>query len=228
MKRAIVNIATRPGDQRGQHRLRKSIQQYAPEVDFYGFTNELQVGAPLHAEAPYAFKTFAIDMIRKRGYDKVMWLDAAVWAIKDISAVWDYLDDEPVLFQPTGHTVGTWTNDKCLAHFGKNRDEVMDMPMVWAGFQGINFNDPFARMYFDMYHRYGKAGDLFRGAWNNNTQSESADPRCRGHRHDQSVASLIVDKLGIKITDKEFAVYVGGDYGHRQDGNICFWSQGHE
>lgn len=227
MKRAIVNLATRPNDQRGQVRMRKSLEEHAPDVDLFLFTNEKQIGAPDHKDVPYGFKTFAIDYVRQRGYDQILWLDASIWAVADINPVWEYLKKNPIMFQQSGHMVGTWTNDLCLQSFGRNRDDAMDIRMIWAGFQGINFTDAFARIYFDMYHRYGKDGKLFRGAWNNNGKTESKDDRCEGHRHDQSVASLIVDKLSINITEEEFAVYVGGSYGHKEGGDICFWAQGH-
>jgi hypothetical protein len=226
MKKAIVNLATRPNDQRGQKRMEKSLKQHAPDVDLFLFTDERQIGAPDHRDVPYGFKTFAIDYVRDRGYDKILWLDASIWAVADITPVWDYLDEHPIMFQESGHMVGTWTNDRCLEAFNMSRDDAMDVRMIWAGFQGINFTDPFAKLYFDIYHKYGKDGMLFRGAWNNQGQTESADRRCEGHRHDQSVASLIVDKLNIKITEKQFAVYVGGPYGHKEGGEICFWAQG--
>jgi hypothetical protein len=51
----------------------------------------------------------------------------------------------------------------------------------------------------EFYTRWKKACDdgIFRGAWNNNTQTESKDPRCRGHRHDQVCAEIISHQLEI-------------------------------
>jgi hypothetical protein len=42
--------------------------------------------------------------------------------------------------------------------------------------------------------------DLFKGSWNNDNLTESQDARCLGSRHDQSILSLIVAKMGLDAT----------------------------
>lgn len=226
MKKAIVNLATRPNDKRGQHRLQQSIEMYAGDVDFFGFTNERQVGAPSHSDVPYGFKTFAIDYVRQRGYTQIAWLDAAVWLVDEIDHVWDYVSEHGILMQSTGHNCGNWSSDRQLEHFETSRDDAMNIEMRWAGFQFLDFSHAITNVYFKKYHQYSKEGTMLRGAWTNELGQESDDPRCMGTRHDQVVASFLGEKLKIPICRKEFAVYVGGDYGHKQGGDICFWSQG--
>jgi len=206
--------------------MRGSINQYEPDVDFFAFTSESQVGAKPHKDVPYGFKTYAVDMLRQKGYDQVLWMDASVWLIKGIGKIWEYISEHGVMCQPAGCWLGNWTNDRCLNHFGISRDEAMQIPMVLAGFQAFDFSHPITKMYFDQYHHYAKDGTLFRGNWTNELGEESDDTRCRGHRHDQSVASVLFHKLKMQICPVEFGVYVGGVYGHRQDGEICCWLQG--
>jgi len=50
-------------------------------------------------------------------------------------------------------------------------------------------------------HRLGNwATDtgLFKGKWHNRDRTESQDPRCEGHRHDQTCAELVARELGLQ------------------------------
>jgi hypothetical protein len=40
---------------------------------------------------------------------------------------------------------------------------------------------------------------IFNGNWNNSNNTESTDPRCMGHRHDQTCAELVAHKLAIPL-----------------------------
>ena len=62
----------------------------------------------------------------------------------------------------------------------------------------FDFRHPITSQFLDMWKECCKAG-LFRGAWKNDQKTESQEERCLGHRHDQTSAELIADKLGIKL-----------------------------
>ena len=56
-------------------------------------------------------------------------------------------------------------------------------------------------------------GVSFPGAWNNRNHVVSSDPRCRGHRHDQVVGSLLAHQMGYELDpgDEPFIAYYHGD-----------------
>ena len=74
--------------------------------DFHLFTDESQVGSPMHQDNPYAFKIYAIEEMKKRGYNQVLWIDCSVWAIKSIVPVFDLISADGYVCQEAGHVVG--------------------------------------------------------------------------------------------------------------------------
>ncbi len=201
-KNAIINIATGRYIG-GQKRLEKSLS--GMDVDFYGWTRESQVGAPPHSNNPYSFKTHAFRKIftHENKYDNVLWVDASVWAVKDVAPIFEHIQKHGYIMQEAGHMAGKWTNDRALMEFGITRDDAMNIPMYGnAGFLGLSITSGVAMEFLNRWHNASMAG-LFRGAWTNTNNSESMDERCAGHRHDMSLGSIIANDLGMD--------YVSGD-----------------
>ena len=70
---AVVCVATnRSGYIRGLRRLRESLNNHSPNITQLFWENILPGKSPIHKEAPYAFKYFAIDDARKQGYNQVL------------------------------------------------------------------------------------------------------------------------------------------------------------
>ena len=59
-----------------------------------------------------------------------------------------------------------------------------------------DFDVPITEEFFRRWKKACEDG-IFQGKWKNENNCESKDPRCRGHRHDQSCAELISYQLGI-------------------------------
>lgn len=207
MTRAIINLST-GRYLRGQERLRQSIQKYAPDIEFIAYQSERQISAPLHKSNPYAFKTFAFMEAFKRGYDQVIWLDSSCVLVDDIEPIWAKINEQGYIMQQAGHMVGTWTNDNALNVMNITRDEAMNMEMYGnAGFLGLDFNNYTAVEFLKKWHNASQAG-LFIGNWNNDMKTESKDERCKGHRHDMSIGSIIANKLGMKyVSGNEWLHY---------------------
>ena len=167
--------------------------------DFHLFTDESQVGSPMHQDNPYAFKIYAIEEMKKRGYNQVLWIDCSVWAIKSIVPVFDLISADGYVCQEAGHVVGRWTNDRTLDYFGILRDEAMEIQMYGnAGFLGLDFNTDIANEFFNRWKKSMQDG-MFCGNWTNIGNTESQDTRCDGHRHDMSCGSIIRHQLGMKL-----------------------------
>ena len=73
------------------------------------------------------------------------------------------------------------------------------------GIMGINFATELGREFFAQLKGAMHAG-AFHGSWTHNPEEGSGD-RYRGHRHDQSCASLIAHRLGMKMHPEQVYDY---------------------
>lgn len=200
MKNCILNFATSNNAvyMRGQKRLVASLKQHGFKGDVITWKSESDFGCPPHKKVPYAFKPYALKWAKKKGYNSALWLDASFWARKPVGPVFGIIEEKGYLMQNDGNRVGHWTHDKCLSKYGLTRDEAMKMKMYSAGCTGINFKNDLANQYLDEWMEAAKDGESFQGDWVNKGNRMSSDPRCRGHRHDMSVGSILAHKLGME------------------------------
>jgi hypothetical protein len=196
MKIAFVNVATSPYYIDAAEPLVKSIHQHCPDAAVFSFNRVEDFGSPTHKDNPYAFKLYAIQHVRKLGYDVIVWCDSPVRVIRPLDEWFAEVEKVGVYLQQDMWKIGEWANDAALDWFKVSRDEVVDTTNCSAGLQGLDFRHPTAIAYFDLWWKAMEAG-LFKGEWKNDRGTESADPRCRGHRHDQTCAELTCYTLGI-------------------------------
>lgn len=223
--KAIINFAT--GHYiKGQERLRQSLIDQGFDGEFMGFTHGSQIGAPQHNLNPYAFKCFAFDQALARGYKKILWVDASIWAIKPIESLWKCLDERGYVKQEAGHLCSTWSSDTQLQYFGITRDEAEKMPMHGnGGFFALDFDVPLSVEFFNRWKKAMMDGQ-FMGPWNNDNNVVSSDPRCKGTRHDMICGSIIANQLDMKAYPKDLLMaYVGGQYETPPE-SACFYAQG--
>ncbi len=224
MKTIILNFAKGAWYPAGQRRLVESLAKVGYTGDLATFTDESQLGVPPHREQPYAFKVAAVKGAMERGYDLALWADSAVWAHQPLDRLWAALEETSHLFFEGGWNCGQWCNDACLAHFGITREQAKAMPMFMACCMGFNFHHDVTK---EFVRRWEAALPTFPGAWNNDARTESQDPYCMGHRHDQSAGSIIAAQLGME--------QIVGHYTHFQyyydkpeeiGETVCLLSQG--
>jgi len=197
-KRAIVTLANNASWYRkGQERMIHSLGgRFTGKI--FPFKSEQEVGAKPHSISPYGFKVHAFDHAFNHGYDLVLWIDSSVYCIRDTESVFATIHREGYIMQEAGHMVGTWANDASLEYFGITRDEAMKMPMYGnAGFLGLKKGDETAMEFLKRWRDAEKSG-IFKGDWKNDSNSESKDPRCKGHRHDMTCGSIIANQLDMK------------------------------
>ncbi len=185
MKPCIVSYADTPVYQSKMRRLEKSVPN---GVDFLGFTSVEDLECDPHRVVPYGFKPAAILKAFERGYDFVLWCDSPVHVTKSLDQVWEYLEENHYcFFDNIGHTLGMWTNDKCLEYFGMTREEALKTQMIMACCMGFNFQDQRVR---DLVMEYNELSEmLFPGSW--------TGPQA--HRHDQTVMSFLLNRDGFNI-----------------------------
>lgn len=191
--KVIINVSTEKYFL-GVKRLKNTLNNFF-DGDFLFYSNENELGAPKHFDNPYAFKTYAFNNALKLGYKKILWLDASVYAVKDITPAWDIIEKTGFLMQHAGWNCGSWSNDNCLNYFNITRDKAMQMPMYGnAGLLGLNFNFDISNIFFEQWHK-ASIDNVFIGNWSNDKKTESSDERCLGHRHDMVAGSIIANKL---------------------------------
>lgn len=179
-----------------QQPLVDSIKKYTP-YDILQFKTFEEIGSPPHAVSPYEFKIHAILEAKRRGYTIVIWCDSPFRLIRPVDTLIPKIEKCGVYIQQDGWAVGQWANDKSLAYFNLSRDEVLTIPNASAGIMGFDFSKVVATVFLEKLLGCAREG-LFFGKWNNNDKTESEDPRCLGHRHDQTCVELVAYQMGIE------------------------------
>lgn len=209
----VVNVAVdgpgRDWCERGQHRLDAALTA----VGFSGprllWTGRLPPGSPTHEESPYAFKVFALLEAFRRGHRRVLWLDASVVPLGPLDPVEAALDAHGCFLLRYGNlTIGPWSSDRALAALGLDRDEAFDVPKIIAGAIGLDLADARAQQFLRRWHAHALDGVTFPGAYTNEHGQVSADPRVRGHRHDQVAASVLAWRLGMPLSGSAGGLWV--------------------
>ena len=215
MKRCIINFANNARNYLvGQERMRKSMLKYAQEASFMFHQNEALFDCPSHKEVPYAFKPYLFQYAREMGYDVILWVDASIYAIKPLKPVFDYMERIGCYFEKAlpKFWTGEWSSDVALKNLNVSRTEAMGIKELAATVMGLDFRSEIANRFFDKWFGYAQDGQTFVGDWTNERLQVSSDPRVKGHRHDQTVASILANQMNIKLLEHHtfFGPHPGG------------------
>lgn len=211
-KRCVLNVAT---DRYVglQMRLVASLRS----VDYRGglltWTDTLPPHSPSHAEAPYAFKLFAVREALRQGYSTLLWLDSPCVAAGPLDPVFDRIEKEGHCFVAGEDRLGNWVSDECLEAFGLSRDAALTLKLMNGTFIGLDLSHARTRRWLEDMERFCADG-LFRGAYLSEHAPApirarkpgkpvgpvSRDPRCWGHRHDESVGSCLAWRHGLALS----------------------------
>jgi hypothetical protein len=211
MKRCIVSFADGAGDyKRKLKRLEQSLKDNT-DADLLMFTDYKEINCEHHSVVPYKFKSYAIKKAIELGYSQIIWCDSPIIAIKPIHPLFDHIAQHGyAFFNNIGHSLGMWTNDKCLQYFGITRQEAMNINMIMACCMAFNVDHDITQKFLKDY--IGLT-DLYHGKWND-------------HRHDQSVASCLIYDLNMKILTghKTFFCYAAHDGVRLETGEVIKFS----
>jgi len=181
------------------NRLRLSIHRWNPEIPVFIVGDFASIGSPTQKEEPYAFKLFAIEAVRNRGYDIVLWCDSVLQLTQPLDTLIQEIEQVGVYLASDGAPCGRFANDKSLAYYNISRDDAMKITNIWACFMAFDFRNPRTHVFFHKWKEALSAG-IFRGKHTNTDHSESMDERCVGHRHDQTCAELIAYTYGFPLS----------------------------
>ena len=213
-------------------RLELSLKQVGFDGRFKGINDYGHIGSPLHKgpnSVPYAFKALSIKKAIEEGATQILWCDSVVYATKSIDPIFDHIKKHGYLFfDNVGFSIGDYTSDACLAKFNMSREEAFKSKMIMACVMGFDINHPDTKVFLESYINAATDGVSYLGDWTNENLQVSQDMRCQGHRHDQSVASIIIKKREMEIINaqKTYFAYASHKGILNIADTVCLWSQG--
>ena len=225
VKSCILNFSNGLGFQNGQERLRETINQHSDgsyPFHFLFFREYSDIGGPHHLQLPYAFKFYSIKKALEMGYQNIFWLDSSMVSIKPAEALFRHLDKVGYAITWSEYNISQWTNDITLKYFNKSREYAEKLRLMYGGCMGFNTSAPKFGKFFE---KYQKALPYLQGGWHNNDLSQSKDPKCRGHRHDMSIISLILNDMNMVDESGTFFEYKHSDDSPYKE-QTCFYAQG--
>lgn len=181
MSRCIVNVSTEKY-WKGQERLLKSIWNNSPNIPSASGRYELDVQAPLHKDFMYAFKPYVFNHLCELEHSVILWLDASMYVLKDLTPIFEQIERDGYFFQDSGWTNERWTPPHVKEYFGTNEGG-----MLSSGVLGLDMSSEIGRTFFEQWMQASNDG-MFNGDYQTS-------------RHDQTCASLIAYKLGMKLID---------------------------
>lgn len=147
------------------------------------YDHENQLGCPMHQDNPYAFKAYAIKKAFDDGYDNILWLDSVVQCTAPLDKLFEHIEQTGyAFFNNYTYTIGSFCNDSCKAIYSIT-DTEMQAPMIIACVMGLNRGK--AKDFIEQYYE-GALNGSFLGSWED-------------HRHDQTVASLLINRNNLPI-----------------------------
>lgn len=174
-------------------------------------------------ECPYTIKASIIhEVLDSYKYlKKVLWVDCSVWAIKNPQPIFDIIAKDGYYFWSSGFNAAQTCSDKCLDYFNLNRNEAENFEDCCTAIFGFDLDNPVGYLFIKQWLEAAK-NKVFHGSRYHDGQSK--DKRFLFHRQDQSAATCIIGKSGLKIhKQKEHCMY---DVDGEANENIIFKMRG--
>jgi len=165
-------------------------------------------GCPRHDDVPYYMKISAFEQAIQMGFNHILWVDSSFWAIKNPMPIFDLISDKGVVGFRTGYNMAETSSDAALAHFGFTRDEAELLPEIASGLCGLRLDNPNGQKVYELWK---DAMDLGLSK-NSRTHdiNDSADPRMKFARQDQTLWALAIHKCGLNVDDADYVSYYNG------------------
>lgn len=203
IKHCIINASNGIGwYPKGTERLKRSLI-------YHGFNGDILTWNDFpnnyfDSSCPYNIKPSAFMTAFDLGYTHVLWLDCSVWAVKDPNPIFDIINNDGYYFWKSGYNAAQTCSDKCLDFFEVNRDLAETFNDCSTSMFGVNIENPNGRIFIEKFFSAAALG-VFEGSRLHDNQSQ--DHRFLFHRQDQSAATMIINKMGLKIHDPGISHY---------------------
>jgi hypothetical protein len=209
-KRCVVNYARGGWYEQGQARLHQCCDRFG--VPFLGFTGDPPCGYSRHDQVPYAFKAACVEAAIRQGFDTICWMDSSAVIQHDPSPIFQIAESlGAFVSQNYGILTGKWSTDACLEEFGLTREEAWKVPHCSALVCAFCPSHSVGGSLWNEYSAAAKKGTALVGP-HRATDNPSLFNRwslegVEGHRHDQTVLSILAHKYGIPLQPHTFLDY---------------------
>lgn len=202
--RAIVSVGT--GYKYCSHlgRMVEAMPDEEYEYQIVAFRDIWPPHSPSHQDNPYAFKVYAIEEAMQRGYSTILWCDSSILPVdrpgNSLGPIWEHIEKHGWwLPQNYDMNVGDFCCDSAVEIMGISREVLRTIPIIIATAFGLDMRQRICQDFLAEWKRWALAG-AFRGPWGNGYGEASSDPQVKGHRHDQTMASVVANYLGMGLT----------------------------
>jgi hypothetical protein len=185
---------------------------------------EYPEGCPKHeGDGQYNFKVYAFEEAFKLNYETVIWCDSSLYAVSNPMPLFDYVNEHGLYFFKSGYSLAETATDRLCNYAGVDRESLVNVSEFATGLIGINIANPNGKTFFTEWKRYMEDG-LF-GGNRAHDEADSAHPLFRFSRQDQSAASMVLHKMGIKTAGEgmDFQAYKSTNYNPER---IIFFIEG--
>jgi hypothetical protein len=198
-------------------RLKAGLVHHGFQGGVLVWDREFPAGCPPDCHAWYAYKPFCVQAARDQGYETILWLDASIVVKAPLEPLFERIEQDGYLLVEEDHSVGEYCSDDALFTLDLGREESFQLRSCWSCAVGLSLRDPKATEFLRQWLGYAVDGTTFPGPkWSGvhgAPRTASEDPRVKGHRHDQTAASVIAWRLGMMnwLAKAEFAQYFDDD-----------------
>jgi hypothetical protein len=193
--KVIINAAIGGNYAKGQERLAKSLNAVGYHGLFARYKMYPVVG--YDTSNPYTIKPSCFEDVLPRGPRFVIWMDASVIALRDLAPLFAHIEQHGYYLASSGYNAAQTCTDRQLEAIGIDRTQAEAIPDTATGCIGIDTHNERAMTFLREWIEWGKVG-LFAGN-RLHDHKDSQDPRFLHARQDQSAATLLAWKHGMKL-----------------------------
>ena len=217
----ITNVAIGKWYPKGQERLFDSLVEHGWN-SYKGWINEYPTQG-FNESNPYTCKASALEYALQNNRDVVLWCDASIYAIKPVDELMQLVNDKGYFFWASGENCAQTVSDRCLDIFDLSRNEAELITECATSVFGVNLNTEIGRAFAERFIYYTAKGAADGSRYHDN---QSLDKRFKYHRQDQSVASLVMHQLDMKIEPVRYVGYTAYLSEYQDTSKICLLNQG--
>ena len=205
---------------RGQERLKRSLIHHGFRYDIKLYQDFIT--NDFNRECGYNIKADALQQVIKEGYERILWLDSSVWAVRPVEPLFDYIDSNGWYFHSNGFNLRQTADDNALDYFGISPNLAWLMPDLSSSMFGLHMGNPKAQEWAKLWIQSAKDG-----LWNTSREhaNGSEDPRYMFDRQDQTAATALMHKLNMNMVDRGVYSMYANDNGIYPE-SVCLVMRG--
>lgn len=116
---------------------------------------DLEGGGLALAGVPFAFKACFFKEMEKKGYKRVLWLDASILPVVSVNKIFDIISEKGVFVQKNSHLLDPpFMTPELAADFGLDFEEACQLLSCSAAILGVDLTNERAARLVDTWHAY--------------------------------------------------------------------------